>query len=297
MTARSTPIRGLDRGGGGATTTDLRRTGLAILGEMPWGSHCYHFYQTPRDLLETLVPCFRLGLEGREYCVWVIHKPLTVAQVRRALERGVPDGDRYLADGSLEIVSSGEWYLKDGALSSKRVMRKWTGKLEEASARGYEGLRVNGDTGWPRRKDWRRFGDYEKTLNESLVQKRMIVLCSYPLAACGAAEVLDVARSHHFAIAKRVGSWEVVEWRSPPTSLDLYDTLTTRERQVLLLAAEGHTNSEIARRLSIGVRTAESHRASLLRKLGLRNQTELVQYAFRRGLLPLEHRRRQATDH
>jgi PAS domain S-box-containing protein len=71
----------------------------------------------------------------------------------------------------------------------------------------------------------------------------------------------------------------------------LYETLTTRERQVLFLAAEGHTNPKIARRLSIGVRTVESHRANLMRKLRLRNQTELVRYAVQRGLLPLDIRR------
>ena len=71
----------------------------------------------------------------------------------------------------------------------------------------------------------------------------------------------------------------------------LYETLTTREREVLFLAAEGHTNPKIARRLSISVRTVESHRANLMRKLRLRNQTELVRYAVQRGLLPLDIRR------
>ena len=71
-----------------------------------------------------------------------------------------------------------------------------------------------------------------------------------------------------------------------PTPVDLYDTLTTREREVLHLAAEGRTNAEIAARLTISPRTAETHRANLLRKLGLQNQTDLIRYALRRGLLP-----------
>ena len=50
-----------------------------------------------------------------------------------------------------------------------------------------------------------------ESLNESLARKSMIELCSCPLLQCGAAGVLDVARTHHFAIAKRVGNWEVVE--------------------------------------------------------------------------------------
>ena len=71
-------------------------------------------------------------------------------------------------------------------------------------------------------------------------------------------------------------------------SLDLYDTLTNREREVLQLAAEGHTNAEIAGRLFISPRTVETHRANVMHKLGLRSQTELVRYALRRGIMPIE---------
>jgi len=72
------------------------------------------------------------------------------------------------------------------------------------------------------------------------------------------------------------------------TLLDPYDALTSREREVLHLAAEGHSNSEIASRLSISPRTAETHRANLMRKLDLRSQTELVRYALRGGILPID---------
>jgi PAS domain S-box-containing protein len=79
--------------------------------------------------------------------------------------------------------------------------------------------------------------------------------------------------------------------RGAEVTTTLYETLTKREREVLFLAAEGHTNSRIARLLTIGVRTVESHRANLMRKLALRNQSELVRYAVQRGLLPLDIRR------
>ncbi len=70
--------------------------------------------------------------------------------------------------------------------------------------------------------------------------------------------------------------------------LDLYETLTTREREVLHLAATGNSNIETADQLGISSRTAETHRANLMRKLGLHNQTELIRYAMRRGILPPE---------
>ena len=64
--------------------------------------------------------------------------------------------------------------------------------------------------------------------------------------------------------------------------------LTTRERETLHLAAEGRACVEIAARLGISPRTAETHRAHLMQKLGLRNQTELVRFAIRHGFLPSE---------
>jgi two-component system, NarL family, response regulator NreC len=66
---------------------------------------------------------------------------------------------------------------------------------------------------------------------------------------------------------------------------DAYSSLTTREREILERAATGSTNGEIGRRLSISPRTVESHRASLMEKIGLRNQTELVRFAVRREII------------
>lgn len=71
-------------------------------------------------------------------------------------------------------------------------------------------------------------------------------------------------------------------------SQDKHELLTTRERQVLQLAAEGATSVAIGKRLSISPRTVEAHRANMMRKLGLRTQSDLILYAIKRGLLPPE---------
>ncbi len=69
---------------------------------------------------------------------------------------------------------------------------------------------------------------------------------------------------------------------------DPYERLTTREREVLQLAAEGETSAEIADRLFTSRRTVEVHRSNLMRKLSLRNQSELIRYAISRGILKVE---------
>ena len=77
--------------------------------------------------------------------------------------------------------------------------------------------------------------------------------------------------------------------KAEAVSLDIYETLTTREREILHLAAQGCSNAEVATRLSISPRTAETHRANMMRKLGLRTQADLIRYALRRGILPPEN--------
>jgi two-component system response regulator NreC len=115
----------------------------------------------------------------------------------------------------------------------------------------------------------------------------------YVLKDANAAELL---RAVHEVIAGR-------RYLSPPLSehaieaylqkaqdavLDLYETLTTREREVLQLAAEGRTNADIAAVLYVSPRTVETHRAHLMHKLGLRTQADLIRYALKRGILPMD---------
>lgn len=71
-------------------------------------------------------------------------------------------------------------------------------------------------------------------------------------------------------------------------TLDPHDTLTDRERQVLRLVTEGNSTAEIATRLSVSIRTAEHHRANLMRKLKLKNAAEVVAYGISRGVVPPE---------
>ena len=61
--------------------------------------------------------------------------------------------------------------------------------------------------------------------------------------------------------------------------------MSDREREVLRLLALGHTNQEIAKELFISVRTAETHRAHIMRKLGLSTRADLVRYALANGYL------------
>jgi DNA-binding NarL/FixJ family response regulator len=66
------------------------------------------------------------------------------------------------------------------------------------------------------------------------------------------------------------------------------DVLTPREREVLILVAEGRTNQEIANQLIISIKTVQAHRANMMEKLGLQDITQLVRFAIAHGLITSE---------
>jgi DNA-binding CsgD family transcriptional regulator len=273
-----------------AVAAELPRIGLQPVADIEWGKHLCMFFQTTEDALEVLTPYFKAGLEDNEYCIWVVSGRLTEKRAITALREAMPDLDRYLAQSSIEIIPTREWYLQGGHFDLRRVIRGWHQRLRQAAARGYAGLRVSGIAAWLQtRTDWNDFLEYEAALNDALRNRQMIALCGYELATSGAANLLEVARRHHVALARRNGGWEAVTWQDVTGLADRYALLTPRERQVLHLVTGGRRSSEIAGRLSISVRTVEAHRANLMRKLGVRNQTELVRYALQRELSLEEH--------
>ena len=52
--------------------TELRKTGIGMVDTVPWGTHFCTFYETTQDLLDILVPFFKIGLESKEFCLWII---------------------------------------------------------------------------------------------------------------------------------------------------------------------------------------------------------------------------------
>jgi len=88
------------------------------------------------------------------------------------------------------------------------------------------------------------------------------------------------------SIAHRVQA--IVDTKANPAISDGYEALTNRERDVFQLAALGNTCAELAKQLFISPRTAETHLAHIKSKLALHNQSDIILYAFRRGILTLE---------
>jgi DNA-binding CsgD family transcriptional regulator len=275
------------------TASELRRSGIGPIGDVAWGTHLCCFFRTTDDLLALLVPYFKAGLESDEYCIWVLSGGVTKKLATAALRQSMPDLNRYLEGGRLDIVGAREWYLTRGRLDRRTVLRDWLHRLRRAQAHGFAGMRAAGGADWlDGKKKWKDFLQYEAVLNEGLLKRRMIALCSYQLAMSEAADLLDVARAHQLALARRAGTWQAVTWRDPTGFTERYGTLSPRERQVLHLVAGAQTNKEIAERLSISVKTVEVHRRNLMRKLSVRNHFELLRYGVQFALASPDHQPR-----
>ena len=264
--------------------TTLRRTGVNVLGDMPWGSHVCMFYESKEDLLDTVGPYFKAGLESNEFCLWAPSDPVTVEEARVGLSRRIPDFDRHLAAGNMEIVPAREWYLDGDQFGLARIINGWNEKLRGALANGHDGIRVSGNAFWLHTKHWEEFCDYERQLNAMLKDQRMIVLCTYPMVASGAAEVLEVARAHQLAVARRHGDWQLVEPVLAAAATPTH-SLTFREREVLWWAARVKSAREIGEILHITKRTVDQHTQNAIHKLGAVNRTQAVATALRERLI------------
>lgn len=272
---------------------DLRRSGILPIGLLPWGAHICIFYEVSEDLIDAHADYFGAGLADNERCVWALSDPIDRDQAVAHLRHVIPGFDDYVAAGAIELVSGREWYLRDGEAVPQRIIDGWLGKLDEARAGGFSGLRVSGNAFWLQSDLWDTFREYEEDLECSLAGRRMIALCTYPLRTARAADLLDVTRVHHVSVARREGKWEILQSyelaaarREVNWPIDVAeilsrpfpgrDLLTPRERDALAEIVRGASNKEAARTLGISPRTAEFHRTNIMRKLKARNAVELV---------------------
>jgi PAS domain S-box-containing protein len=194
--------------------SELRDTGISMVGDVPWGTHFCYFYETKQDLLDILVPYFKAGLEGNEFCLWIVSNSdlITSEEAKAALGHAVPNLNQYLSEGRIEIVSHDHWwFLKSRTFDFKQVAHQFKEKLDDALAAGYVGMRVNGSPAWMSLERHEELCEFEKEVDGLYPYLRIIAACTYPVGASTADLLFDVARSHRFTIARRRGKWDVLE--------------------------------------------------------------------------------------
>lgn len=248
---------------------ELRRTGISIVGDVPWGTHFCTFYETTQDLLDILVPFFKTGLENNEFCLWIISNSelLTVSEATTALRQVDPGLDKHLSEGRIETVDHDNWFLSEGSFDSRRVARRFGEKLDQALANGYAGMRVNGSPAWLYKDDDKDLIQFENEVDQLFPDLRIIASCTYPIRNSAAAALLNVANAHRFVITRRHGKWDVLETpeliQAKQEIAILNERLEQRvvERTKELTEANKKLRSEIAERKKAedALRRSEDH--------------------------------------
>ena len=176
--------------------------------DMPWGSHVCQFYNTKEDLLDVLVPYFKQGLERNEACVWLVGD-LTIEEAKNALAVAVPDLDRYLAKGQMQIRHYTEFYTNpNGTVKPARELSdQFAAMGSTVQANGFAGLRASGSVSWVNDgESMSRFMDYETKVNLAIQNSRIMAVCTYPAQAAAMCRCRELIHNHGKIFVKR-GEW------------------------------------------------------------------------------------------
>ena len=203
-------IRLISVNGSSRVNVVLRESGIAAIGTVAWGTHLCQFYETRDDCFQALIPYFKAGLEAGEYCVWVLSQPSDKSEALAALGTAVPDIAARYQRGDIDLRYAAEWYRGGNAPHISDVSGTWGLELATCLEEGHRGVRVGENCGWPDANDRNPVCRYERVLGKTVTDRRMLSLCTYPLANRLAIEVLDVARMHHFAVVCQGGAWDVI---------------------------------------------------------------------------------------
>jgi signal transduction histidine kinase len=140
----------------------------------------------------------------------VTSAPLEADDALEAMGRAMPDFERRLEEKQIHVFPHDEWYLPDGEFDRDQAVARCVPFLGDALARGHEGLRATGNLFWVKNDLWREFTDYECMLDHVIVDHPLLVVCTYSLEQCVAAQMIDVLRNHRFALIKH-DDWTLIE--------------------------------------------------------------------------------------
>ena len=187
--------------------TNSRKLGLEVIEEVAWGTHLCFFYDSINDYFDIIKPYIKTGLENNEFCVWIIPKDLETEKASEILQTAIPNLDCYQQKRQIEILQYSECYVNNGRFDGDAVITYWENKLDKALSAGFDGLRVEGDTSWVGTNRWRPFMDYESKIDNEMSNKKILVICSYPLKKIEAREIIDIIENHQFALIRRNEKW------------------------------------------------------------------------------------------
>lgn len=186
-----------------------------LLDRVNWGTHFCFLYKTKQDLLDLLIPYFKLGLENNEFCIWITSKNLSTSEAEKALEEAIPNFIKL--QNHIIICPYDAWYVLKNNVSKEKtfdldeVLKSWVENLNKALIEGFEGIRITGDLDWIKKKDLEKFVRYEIQKNDIISDYKMKTICTYPINKFTKLEIVNIANSHQIVISKVNGIYKILQ--------------------------------------------------------------------------------------
>jgi len=187
---------------------EYRESGIEPLGLIRWGTHIAYLYRSDDEMAEVLVPYIEKGLEDNELCACMISE-MAAAETKELLTNQIPDLQKYIDTGQLQLLSHHDWYLPNGSFDVQEALDGAVRKYQEALANGYSGLRVTGNIFWLDESDWDSFMHYEDLLDEAIQGNKALVICMYKETECTIEKMVDIVNRHNYVIRKTKDSWQL----------------------------------------------------------------------------------------
>ena len=188
-----------------------RKTGFVTPASIPWGSHLCVLYSQPEDLIDLSVRYFEAGLQNSELGFWITSRDVSVKEAEDSLRANVPGAEKYFADHQMEIQSHAERYVTDGDFHPGKVLSDFKRRASVARTRGYDGIRISGNTPWIKKRQMKEFLRFEGKVGALAENNRMIVICTYSLHQYKLTELMDAVERHDSVLIKRKRKWYQIQ--------------------------------------------------------------------------------------
>lgn len=198
-----------------------RASGMEVFEDFARGTHVCSFYDSKKDLMEILVPYFKAGIEANEHCIWLTPDAESAMEAFESLQKVVPQLTELIQEKKIEILPVTPGSIYDTSCCTHLIIEHWIDQLKSAEGRGMAGIRIHDYKSCINPAFTKKFIDYENDLQLSVANKKIIMLCTYPLSKCDANTFIDLAQIHERIITRKEGRWEILEHQDESQGKDI----------------------------------------------------------------------------
>jgi PAS domain S-box-containing protein len=234
-----------------------RASGIEVLEDFAWGTHVCSFYDTKEDLMEILVPYFKAGIDANEYCIWITPDTESAMEAFEALQKAVPRLTELIAAKKVEILPVTPQSIYYTSCCSHAIIDHWFEQLNSAEARGMAGVRIHDYKTCMNPAFSKKFIEYENDLQLSVANKKIIMLCTYPLSKCDADTYINLTQIHERIISRKEGRWEIIEHQEESQGKDIPTQNIHYQKQL-----QGSVNITGNNRYGVENKSAEKNESS-----------------------------------